>query len=375
MISKRFVVLILGVIIFSPLLQAQVLTKTISRFDSLRNLTYKMTVKEKTPMSEEVSKDSLTANFAFYNSQELFNVVGQTTQEVYDGTKLVKIDLNSHTYSINKGINGSMVQHRMLPYLVSRLKQDLVKNVPVRMEKDSVINDIKYFHLTITSRDTIMKGKRVFLIKKLLIDKISYLPIYYKSEQQGFVDGTDIFVDTYDEMHFYDYDLDGENFSIISEFKTPPDFVIETLQKRKASLTKGSEAPELNLTDIAGNIFQLKKQKGKVILLNFMTNSCFHSAEAISMLNNLYSKFGKKNFSIVTINPYDNKEAIEKYNKIRNVKYPIYISRGLHDIDSYHVYDFPTFYLVDKNRKVIQVFGGYSDATEKQLDNLIRQHL
>lgn len=375
MISKRFVVLILGVIIFSPLLQAQVLTKTISRFDSLRNLTYKMTVKEKPPMSEEVSKDSLTANFAFYNSQELFNVVGQTTQEVYDGTKLVKIDLNSHTYSINKGITGSMVQHRMLPYLVSRLKQDLVKNVPVRMEKDSVINDIKYFHLTITSRDTIMKGKRVFLIKKLLIDKISYLPIYYKSEQQGFVDGTDIFVNTYEEMHFYDYDLDGENFSIISEFKTPPDFVIETLQNRKASLTKGSEAPELNLTDIAGNIFQLKKQKGKVVLLNFMTNSCFHSAEAISMLNNLYSKYEKKNFSIVTINPYDNKEAIEKYNKIRNVKYPIYISSGLHDIDSYHVYDFPTFYLVDKNRKVIQAFGGYSDATEKQLDNLIRQHL
>jgi len=365
----------LGVIIFSPLLTAQVLTKTISRFDSLRNLTYKMTVKEKLPMTEEVSKDSLTANFAFSNSQELFNVVGQTTQEVYDGNKLVKIDLNSHTYSINKGINGSMVQHRMLPYIVNRLKLDLVKNVPIKMEKDSVINDIKYFHLTITSRDTVMKGKRVFLIKKLLIDKKSYLPIYYKSEQQGFVDGTDIFVDTYDESHFYDYDLERDNFSNISEFKIPSDFVIKTLQKRKASLIKGSEAPELHLTDIAGNIFQLKRQKGKVVLLNFMTNSCFHSAEAISMLNNLYSKYGKKNFSIVTINPYDNKEAIEIYNKKRNVKYPIYISSGLHDLDSYHVYDFPTFYLVDKKRKVIQALGGYTDSTEKQLDNLIKQHL
>ena len=355
--------------------QAQILSETVSRFDALRNLTYKMTIKEKHPISGEVSNDTITATFAFPNSQELFNVVGQTTQEVYDGSKLIKIDLNNRTYTINKGINGTMVQHRMLPYIVSRLKQDLVKNALTRIQKDSVINDIKYFHLTITSRDTIIKGKRVFLIKELLIDKKSYLPIYYKSEQQGFVDGTDIFVDTYDEMRFYDYRLNQEDFSDISEFKIPSNFVVETPQKRKALLTKGSKAPELNLTDINGNIFQLKKQKGKVILLNFTSSYCAHSAEAINMLNNLYSKYGKKNFAIVTINPYDNKEAMEVYNKKGNVKYPIYISSSTHNTDSYNVYDFPTFYLVGKDGNIIQAFGGYFESTEAELNRLIKENI
>lgn len=268
-----------------------------------------------------------------------------------------------------------MVQHRMLPYIIDELKKDLVRNAPIILHDDSIVNGIKCFHLKIASRDTIIKNNRIYLIREVLLDRQSYLPIYYKFEQQGFVDGTDILVNAYAEMYFYDYHLNQENFANISEFKIPSKFIIESPQERKPALTKGTKAPELHLTDKNGNVFQLAKQKGTVVLLNFTMNKCAHGAEAISMLNNLYSKYGKKNLAIVTVNPYDDKEAIEIYNKKARVKYPIYIGNDITNNTNYNVYDLPTFYLIDKNGKVIQAFTGYFETTEKQLDNLIKQYL
>lgn len=370
MIYKILFTIVVSIISNSSLF-AQIL-KTISKFDSLSNLTYKMSIIEKDPFSDKLYNDTLKAYFDISNSKELFKVEGNQILEVYDGRKLIQMDLNNLTYRIHSEIDASTLRYKSLPYIISALKKDLNKNVPVITHNDSTINGKLYFNIEIIGLDTIKKNKRVYRFVKVLIDKESYLPIWYRNEQQGFIDGTDMFVNTYSEIHFYDYKINREGLYDLSSYIIPSNFTIEKLKDRKPLLIKGSKAPELNLKEINGQPFSLSRQKGKVILLNFTSISCPHSIESVNMLNNLYSKYTKRKFSIITINPFDDREAVEKFNKKLNIKYPVYLNIGTANTDNYNVYGYPTFYLIDKDGNVLKGFSGYDKSLEYDLKKLIK---
>jgi peroxiredoxin len=354
---------------------AQILTVTISKFDSLSNLAYKMTLREKDLFSDNIYNDTLKTYIDISNNKELFRIEGTKTSEVYDGSKLIQMDMNNLTYRIKSSIDASTLRYKSLPYIINTLKKDVNKNVPIIIHNDSILNGKKYFHIKITELDTIKNNKRVYRFVKMLIDKKSYLPIYYKSDQQGFIDGTDMFVDTYSEMQFYDYQINKKNSNDLLSFVVPSNFTVEKPKEHKPLLAEGSKAPELDLKNINGEVFQLKSQKGKVILLNFTSNSCPHSAESVSMLNNLYSTYQKRKFTIITINPFDTKEAVEKYNKKGNIKYPFFTNIGTHNTENYNVDSYPTFYLIDKNGNIVKSFIGYHKSLDADLNSLIKKHL
>ncbi|PXY46083.1 TlpA family protein disulfide reductase [Flavobacterium hydrophilum] len=371
----RLLLAIAFTLILNSASSAQIVTTTISKFDSLSNLGYKMTLREKDLFSDNIYTDTLKTYIDISNNKELFRIEGTKISEVYDGSKLIKMDLHNHTYQIQSRIEASTLQYKSLPYIISSLKKDLYKNVPILIHNDSILNGKKYFHIKITEIDTIKNNKRIYRFVKMLIDKESYLPIYYKSDQQGFIDGTDMFVDTYSEMYFYDYETNKEDFSELSSFVVPSNFTIEKPKEQKPLLAEGIKAPKLDLEDMYGEIFQLKNQKGKVVLLNFTSNSCPHSVESVSMLNDLYSTYQKRKFTIITINPFDNKEAVEKYNKKGNIKYPVFTNIGTHNTENYNVDNYPTFYLIDKNGNIIKGFNGYQKSLDADLNSLIRKHL
>lgn len=354
---------------------AQVAKKIVENFNSLKNVTYTSTVREKDLFSDKISNDTLNASFVLSKNKATFKITGTKTQEVYDGKKLIKMDFNTLTYRIENSINNSILQNKSLPYFISELRKDIENNALIKSQRDSIVDGKKYFHLGITSRDTVIKNQHVYIIKEVLIDKKSHLPIYYRMEQQGFIDGTDILVNVYSDIHFYNYQLNRKKIANLTDFVVPSKYSIKKTKESKPLLAKGSKAPELNLTDTNGNLFQLESQKGKVVLLNFTTNSCPHGIESITMLNDLYSIYGKKNFTVVTINPFDDKESIEIYNKKGNIKFPIFISTGTNNTDNYNIESYPTFYLIDKNGNIIKGVSGYDKPLDDELNNLIKEHL
>lgn len=373
--GKTRVTLWVCCIIFNSPVYAQLLTEVVSRFDTIDYLAYRMTLKQKDLFSDKIFTDTLHADFALSRNKELFKITGTTIQEIYDGNKLIKLDLNTHTYRIANNMENSIFQHQSLPYIVNSLKENIRKGAPVRQLNDSILNGRRYYHVEITELDTIKKDRRVFRIVQALFDRESYFPVYYRIGHQGFVDGTDIFVDTYSEIHFYEYHVNQKERTDFSTFVIPSTFVIEESKRAKPLLTEGTQAPELDLKDTKGNVFRLKGQKGKVVLLNFTTSSCPHSIESIGMLNTLFSRYGRKNFAIVTINPFDDKESIEMYNRKGNIKYPVFVYMDTDNTGRYNVDSYPTFYLIDKSGKVIRGFSGYYQSLEEELNRLIKKHL
>jgi thiol-disulfide isomerase/thioredoxin len=364
----------LGNSLFNLTLYAQTLTNTFMKLDSLNSLTYKMISKEKDLFSDKIFHDTLKVSFPVLNKEKSFQISGTKVHEIYDGKKLIQMDLDKLTYQLKSGNENSLFQYKVLPYLVSSLKKTVQENSPGKSESDTVISGKKYVSIQIKEFDSLRNGKRVYRIIKIVLDKGTYLPFHYRSEQQGFIDGTDMFVDTYLDIHFYDYQL-NQDYSDLSSFVVPDKFSIEKPKESKPILKESITAPELLLKDSKGFAYKLENQKGKVILLNFSSNSCPHSIESIKMLNTLNSTYGHKNFIIVTINPHDDKEAIEKYNHKGNIKYPIFTSEGSYNLDNYNVDSFPTFYLIDKYNKIIKGFRGYHKSLDDELNELIKKHI
>ncbi|MFT3947802.1 MAG: TlpA disulfide reductase family protein [Agriterribacter sp.] len=190
---------------------------------------------------------------------------------------------------------------------------------------------------------------------------------------QGFIDGTNTFLTTFSEYYFSDYKINNKTFPDLAMIQIPSNFSLEKPKVSLPLLKDGTKAPEVELSYADGKLFNLEKEKGKVVLLNFTINGCSHCIEAIETLNRLFTKHKSENFQIVSINAYDNKESILKFNNRFNVKYPAFIKseKTNKTLEDYHVDNYPTFYLIDKQGNIARTFSGYYPTLEAELNNAI----
>lgn len=367
--TKNIFISILLFLFCSCEINAQVAEKIVKNFNSLRNVTYTSTLREKDFFSDDISNDTIRALISVEPSKmNSFTIKGTNLEEIFDGNKLFKLNFSDSTYRVSLKEN-SLYFYRSLPYLVNGIEESIKEAKLITQLPDSIIKGISYYYLHITNLDAVKNGKRIFNLVSLLVDKESYLPYYYKMNMQGFIDGTNTFVSTFSEYYFSDYKVNSNAFPDLAMMQVPSNF---TLEKPKVSLPPlkiGTKAPEVELSYADGKLFSLETEKGKVILLNFTINGCPHCVESIETLNKLFTKYKREDFQIVSINPYDTKESILKFNNRFNVKYPAFnkFEKNNITLEDYHVDSYPTFYLIDKNGNIARRFSGYYPALEGEL--------
>ena len=353
----------------------QVTEKIVKNFDNLRNLEYTSTLREKDFFSDKISNDTIRALISISPSKEMksFKIKGTDREEIFHGNKLFKLNLSENTYRVSANTENSVYFYRSLPYFIKEIKESVKKQKSIIRLPDSIVNGISYYYLHITNLDTIKNGKRIFDLVSLLVDKETYLPYYYKSDMQGFIDGTNTFLTTFSEYYFSDYKINNKTFPDLAMIQIPSNFSLEKPKVSLPLLKDGTKAPEVELSYADGKLFNLEKKKGKVVLLNFTINGCSHCIEAIETLNGLFTKHKSEDFQIVSINAYDNKESILKFNNRFNVKYPAFIKSEKTNkaLEDYHVDNYPTFYLIDKQGNIARTFSGYYPTLEAELNNAI----
>lgn len=353
----------------------QVTEKIVKNFDDLRNVEYTSTLREKDFFSDKISNDTIRALISINPTKEIksFKIKGTDQEEIFDGNKLFKLNLNENTYRVSANTENSVYFYRSLPYFIQGIKESVKKQKSIIQLPDSIINGISYYYLHITNLDTIKNGKRIFDLVSLLVDKKTYLPYYYKSDMQGFIDGTNTFLTTFSEYYFSDYKINNKSFPDLAMIQIPSNFSLEKQKVSLPLLKNGTKAPEVELSYADGKLFNLEKEKGKVVLLNFTINGCPHCVESIETLNKLFTKYKSEDFQIVSINAYDTKESILKFNNRFNVKYPAFIKseKTNKTLEDYHVDIYPTFYLIDKQGNIAKTFSGYYPTLEGELKSAI----
>lgn len=373
----RKTILILSLsVFFATNLLAQVLQKTVEKFKRLDNLAYSCIERQKDLFSDEIIIDTLEAKFDISNSKNLFKISGNNAMIWYDGTKLIRFNTEDSTYKILE-YGNSIYEQRSLPKIIKSLAENLQKKVPIIKLSDSIVEGKGYYRYKITEFDSLKNEKRVFRFKKILIDKDTYLPLFLRVEEQGFLGESNTHLELFTEYHFKNYQTNDKMFPDLSLIRIPKNFEIEKPKKDIPLLVNGVPAPKIEVLDSTGSIIDLINQKGKVILLNFSLVGCGHCIESVEMLNELYSTLAKNNFVIITIYPVDSDESVRKTNIQFKIKYPFFsnfISIKAH-IANYHLSGYPTFYIIDKKGEIVNGFSGYSKSIEFELRRLIKESL
>lgn len=141
-------------------------------------------------------------------------------------------------------------------------------------------------------------------------------------------------------------------------------------------LPDGSTAPDWSFASLKGDSISLTDLKGKVVLIDFFYKSCHPCMLALPGLQNLHINYYDRGLRVIGINPFDTKEDddIENYLLKRGITYPILLTdRTI--INNYHIYGYPTIYLIDKQGKILLSKVGYKEGNEDAIEKIIIDHL
>ncbi len=347
--------------------KAQVVEQMISHFNKLKNVSYKSTNISKDFFSDKLYFDTLQSTIVKQAGQQLtFRFKGNEQEDIYDGSKLFKLQFSDHTYRIATNATQAAHYYHSLPYLIKRIADNLQKGIKAVQFPDSIVNGKSYAHFKIKELDSIKNNKHVFSQTTVLIDKKTNLPYYYRNDSKGFIDGTNTYLVVFNEYRFTHYQLNVARPIDLTKMVLPADFTLEKPKIPLPLLATATSAPEIPLYNLNGAAMQLSAFKGKVLLLNFTVNGCPHCIESIETLNKLQEKYKTTDFSIITINLFDDKAAILKFDKSFDVRYPTYTSDKT-TLEKYRVQAYPLFYVVDKSGNITKSYNGFSTAIGVQM--------
>ncbi len=132
--------------------------------------------------------------------------------------------------------------------------------------------------------------------------------------------------------------------------------------------------PHITITSSNNSELTIYDLPKSVILLDFSYNSCMPCHLAIPALKKLQRTFGDRGLSIVGINPQDNFKEIQAASMRDTITYPIY-SIEKEKLKSIGIHGYPTFILIDRERKIRMISSGYSNSLYDELSNAIIPYL
>lgn len=287
--------------------------------------------------------------------------------DLYNGEGLIILSIKDSTFFSEK-LQYSAYDQSLIGILKFLKERFNKKPFIITMLKDTIINGVTNSHLFANVSDTIDNNEHLYSHRNYYIDKQTGLPslviIEGRYKYAGAVN------DYYDETKYFDYklnrsDITDANFVITKGFKPR-----EKQAAPLSLLATGTTAPDWTLYDVNGKKVSLSQLKGKVVVLDFYFIGCAGCMASINPLNVIYEKYKNKGLITASLTERDSKKAVLDFEKRYKIKYTGYINAA-DVVKSYHVTAFPTFYFIDKEGKIGNVFVGYNDDFEKKVTSVI----
>jgi thiol-disulfide isomerase/thioredoxin len=258
------------------------------------------------------------------------------------------------------------------PEKLMRMIQDSTNQIQIN---DTLIDQKTFWKITVRYPDEppFSESKKCIWInkKELSISKITF-QIKFQNNYQ-----------------FNEWTLSNINFDEIDKSLLEKKF--ENLRKKYSSITysenqknelkpleNGEAAPDFKGKLYPGNEeIKLSDYQGKMVILDFWYMSCYPCIKAIPHISELRSKYGNKGLIILGLN-IDSDEKREKrlpdFIQINNMNYPIvFIDKDVPK--SYNVAGYPTFYIIDKQGKILFSQSGYSENMNDTISTIIEKEL
>lgn len=139
----------------------------------------------------------------------------------------------------------------------------------------------------------------------------------------------------------------------------------------------GENAPDWTLMDINEQMVSLSELDSKVILIEFTGIGCGPCMASIPFLNELKNKYSSEDLTVVAIETWNRKtHSLKNYANKYKINYT-FLSANDDVVENYQTgMSAPSFFILDKHRKVIKVIKGYSqENTKQEITDLINELL
>jgi len=140
---------------------------------------------------------------------------------------------------------------------------------------------------------------------------------------------------------------------------------------------EGKPAPAISLKTTADQSFDLAKEKGSVVLLDFWATWCPPCRESLPHLQKIYedSALKEKGLKVVAVNAGEDKETAKSYCDKNNLTFPVALDTEDSVGKSYLIRGIPTTVVVGRDQKVKKVLVGFGPGTEEQVRKAVADAL
>lgn len=225
------------------------------------------------------------------------------------------------------------------------MKKDIVDSY--KLDNDTNINGISYFQLSNEKAN-----KRTLI----LFDKKTYFPTYYRYEYNSYVS----------ECFYSNYLVNPKiGKYTFSKKYFPNSFTFKPNYPRESTYLKTNDtAPIFEIQTIFNNSYKSTDIKESLRLLYFSEINCYGCILAIPEVKELQNNY--KQLKVLGIYTRDSKESLIKYCKEKEVVFDV-CAKAKNLGDKFGVNAYPTFFLVDKNNKIIYSTEGYFKTLKAEL--------
>jgi peroxiredoxin len=125
----------------------------------------------------------------------------------------------------------------------------------------------------------------------------------------------------------------------------------------------GKEAPNFTLKTVKGESVQIKKLRGKVVLLSFWASWCGPCRQEMPVIEKLGQQYRDKGLMVFGVNDED-RETIQDYIKENGYSFPTLVDEEQEASNLYNVHAIPTMVVLDREGNVASYRVGLTREAE-----------
>jgi len=133
-------------------------------------------------------------------------------------------------------------------------------------------------------------------------------------------------------------------FSLSCSDTKPPDM---------ARKTKDLAVPDFALKNLSGQNFKLSSQKGKPVLLIFITTWCPSCRSEIPHYRNIYQTYGKNGLEVAMIDIQESRETVSRFASKHQIPFTILLDERGDVAGSFGIVGVPAMVLIDRDGNIL----------------------
>lgn len=362
-----------------------VLARYIEKLSRHQSMSYNIDYRIKYFSSDDTLKFTPNCRVIRNESDTVFKgqfwITDKTVDRYYDGTHLYVIEHNeqaitryfpheNQAFPITGNRIGDVLDTYFLRYKkLQKLYEDSTTTFTVG---DTLLdnNTLKTLHIHFADEEY-LKNQRINLLlnKEYVVEQITYSVDFHSETQFNNWKIKDIAFDTFTAEDLRaDFEPLLETYSM-NDYEPP-------LPDAFQPLAITTQAPEFTGEYVHnGNEVGLTDFKGKFVIIDFWYRDCFPCIKAIPKISEMRRSYAESEVVILGLNPIDSqpddREKLTDFIEINGMNYPtVLVERSV--ANAYSVKGYPTFYVLNREHKIIFAEVGLQPQLEAKVDSVLR---